>query len=136
MDCRSELAAAAGVSPGSIRKVKQLMCSAHPLIEQALKAGEISIHMAWKWSCLRAEQQLEKLEEHRSRKGTTQTSRRLIQKHVANLSPTQLIPLNLGDFLKPFDPEKLASLDSIVVSEIDAPGKVAYFTKTALDTLR
>jgi hypothetical protein len=136
VDCRSELAAAAGVSPGNIRKTKQLILSAHPLITQALKAEEISIHMAWKWSYLPVKQQLEKLEEYRSRKGTNQTSRRLIQKHLKRLSPTQLIPLNLGDFLKPFDPERLARLDAIVVSEIDVPGRVAYFTKDALHALR
>ena len=52
VDCRSELALAAGVSPGNIRKVRQLIESAHPLIVQALKSEEISIHMAWKWSYL------------------------------------------------------------------------------------
>ena len=39
VDSRSELAAAAGVSPGNIRKVKQLIESAHPMIKQALKAA-------------------------------------------------------------------------------------------------
>jgi hypothetical protein len=106
------------------------------LITQALKEEEISIHMAWKWSNLAAEQQLEKLEEYRSRKGTNLTSRRLIQKHVARLSPKQLIPLNLGDLLRPLGPGKLEGFDSIVVSEIDLPGRIAYFTKTALDAIR
>jgi hypothetical protein len=105
VDCRSELAAAAGVSPGNIRKVKQLIESAHPVIKQALKAEEISIHLAWQWRRLPAQQQLEKFEEYRSRKGTNQTSRRLIQKHVARLSPPQLIPPNLGDLLKTFTSE-------------------------------
>jgi hypothetical protein len=136
VDSRSELAAAAGVSTGNIRKVKQLIQSAHPIIKQALKAEEISIHLAWQWRRLPAQQQLEKFEEHRSRRGTNQTSRRLIQKHVARLSPPQLIPLNLGNLLKAFVPEGLATLGSIVVSEIDAPGSIAYFTKSALRTLR
>jgi hypothetical protein len=90
VDCRSELAATAGTCPGNIRKIKQLIESAHPMIKQALKADEISIHLAWQWSRLPAQQQLEKFEEHRSRRGTNQTSRRLIQKHVARLSPPQL----------------------------------------------
>jgi hypothetical protein len=136
MDSRSELAAAAGVSTGNIRKVKQLIESAHPMIKQALKAEEISIHLAWQWRRLPAQQQLEKFEEHRSRRGTNQTSRRLIQKHVARLPPPQLIPLNLGNLLKAFVPEGLATLGSIVVSEIDAPGSIAYFTKSALCALR
>jgi len=136
VDSRSELAAAAGVSPGNITKVKHLMESAHPIVKQALKAEEISIHMAWQWSRLPAQQQIGELEEYRNRKGTNQTSRRLIQKHVARLSPTQLIPLNLGNLLKAFVPEGLATLDSIVISEIDAPGSIAYFTKSALRALR
>jgi hypothetical protein len=136
VDSRSELAAAAGVSSGNIRKVKQLIESAHPMIKQALKADEISIHLAWQWRTLPAQQQLEKFEEYRSRRGTNQTSRRLIQKHVARLSSPQLIPPTLGDLLKTFTSEGAAILDSIVISEIDAPGSIAYFTKSALRNLR
>ena len=136
VDCRSELATAAGVCPGNIRKVKQLIESAHPVIKQALKAEEISIHLAWQWRRLPAQQQLEKFEAYRSRKGTNQTSRRLIQKHVARLSPPQFIPPTLGDLLKTFTSEGAAIFDSIVISEIDAPGSIAYFTKSALRNLR
>jgi len=105
-------------------------------IQQAMKAEEISIHMAWQFSRLSAPQQLRELEEYRNRKGTNQTSRRLIQKHVARLSPTRLIPPKLGDLLKAFVPDGSAMLDSIFVSEIDAPGNIAYLTKSALRTLR
>ena len=133
---RSELAAAAGVSPGNVGKVKQLVESAHPMIKQALKADEISIHLAWQWRKLPAQQQLEKLEEHRVCRGTNQTSRRLIQKHIARLSPPRLSPPTLGDLLKPFTPGGVAVLDSIVISEIDAPGSIAYLTRSALRKLR
>jgi hypothetical protein len=136
VDCRSELAAAAGVCPGNIGKVKQLIESAHPMIKQALKADEISIHLAWQWRRLPAHQQLEKFEEYLSRRGTNQTSRRLIQKHVARLSPSQLVRATLGDLLKAFPSEGASIFDSIVVSEIDAPGSIAYFTKSALRALR
>jgi hypothetical protein len=136
VNSRSELAAAAGVSTGNIRKVKQLIESAHPMIKQALKADEISIHRAWQWRALPAQQQLETFEEFRSRKGTNQTSRRLIQKHVARLSPPQLIPPTLGDLLKTFTSEGAAILDSIFISEINVPGSNAYFTKSALRNLR
>jgi hypothetical protein len=52
-----------------------------------------------------------------------------------SLSPTQLIPATLGSLLKTIVPESPA-LDSIVVTEIDAPGNIAYFTKDALSTFR
>jgi len=76
------------------------------------------------------------LEELRSRKGTSQTSRRLIQAHVARMRIKTLAPPNLTDVLEPLIPDRLAILNSIVVSEIDAPGRVAYFTKEALQTLQ
>jgi hypothetical protein len=136
VDSRSELAAAAGVSTGNVRKVKQLIESAHAMIKQALKADEISIHLAWQWRRLPAQRQLEKFEEYRSRRGTNQTSRRLIQKHVASRLLPQLIPPTLGDLLKIITPERAALFDSIVISEIDVPGSIAYFSKNALRTLR
>jgi len=136
VDVRSKIAADAGVSPGTLDKVRKVVKSADPKIREATRAEEISIHMACQWCRLSAHQQSKELEEYRGRKGTNQTSRRLIQKHVARLAPTQLIPWSLGDVLKPFVPNRSPALDSIVVSEIDAPGNIAYFTKNALRTLR
>jgi hypothetical protein len=126
MDVRSEIASIAGVSTGNVTKAKQLSETAHPRIELTVRTGEISIHKAWQWSRLSPQQQSRHLEEYQSHKGTNQTSRRLIQKHVAKLSPTQLIPPNLGDLLKPIVPNRSAALDSIVVAELDAPGKIAH----------
>jgi hypothetical protein len=136
MDVRSGIAKAAGVSPGNVDKVKKLLKSAHPRILQATKTGEISIHRAWQWSSLPAQEQLRRLEEYQNCKGTNQASRRLIAKHVARMSPTQLIPLSLGGLLTPIISDRSARLDSIVVTEIDAPGSIAYLTRDALRTLR
>jgi hypothetical protein len=135
LDVRSEAAAVAGVSTGNVTKAKQLRETAHPRVELAVRTGEISIHRGWQWSRLSLQQQLRHLEEYQSRKGTNQTSRRLIKRHVARLSPTQLIPATLGSLLKPIVPDS-AALDSIVVTEVDAPGNIAYLTKDALCTLR
>ena len=136
LDVRSEIAAAAGVSTGNVTKVNQLRKTAHPKVEQVLRAGGISIQRAWKWSRLSLQQQLRELEEYQNCKGANQTSRRLIQKHVARLSPNQLIPSSLGDLLKPFVANRSGALDSIIVTEVDAPGNVAYLTKDALRTLK
>lgn len=136
LDVRSEIAFIAGVSTGNVTKAKQLRETAHPRVEQAVRTGEISIHKAWQWSRLSLQQQLRQLEEYHSRKGTNQTSRRLIQKHVTRLSPTQLIPATLGSLLKPIVADRSAALDSIVVTELDAPGSIAYLTKDALSALR
>ena len=136
LDVRSEVGAAAGVSTGNVTKVKQLRMTAHPSVDQLVRAGLISIHKAWQWSRLSPQQQLRELEEYQSRKGTNQASRRLIQKHVATLSPTQLIAPSLGDLLKPFVPDRSPLLDSIFVTEVDVPGNIAYLTKDALRALR
>jgi len=134
LDVRSRTAVDAGVSPGTLDKVRKVK-SADPKIQEATRTEEISIHMASQWCRLSAHQQLKKLEEYRGRKGTNLTSRRLIQKHAVRLAPTQLIPWSLGDVLKPFVPNRSPALDSIVVAEIDAPGSIAYFTKNAMRTL-
>ena len=136
IDVRSEIASIAGVSTGNVTKVKQLRETAHPRVALAVRTGEISIHRGWQWSRLSPEQQARHLEEYQSRKGTNQTSRRLIKRHVARLSPTQLIPATLGSLLKPIVPDRSAALDSIAVTEVDAPGNIAYLTKDALSTLR
>lgn len=135
VDVRSKTAATAGVCSGNVTKVEQVSKSA-PTIQEALRSGEISVHKAWQWRRLSHQQQIERLEEYRSQKGTNQTSRRLIRKHVARRLPTQLIPPSLGDLLKPLLPDRQVVLDSILVSEIDAPGRIAYFTKDALVSLR
>jgi hypothetical protein len=135
MHVRSEIAAVARVSAGNVEKVRRILKDAHSNIQRATKAGEISIHMAWQCSRLSVCQQLTKLDEYRSRKGINQTSRRLIQKHVAKLAPTRLLPPSLGDLLKAFVHDRSSALDCVVVSEIDSPGKIAYFTKEALHAL-
>jgi hypothetical protein len=136
LDVRSEIASIARVSTGNVTKSKQLKQKAHPRVEQAVRTGKISIHKAWQWSRLSLQQQSRDLEEYQNRKGTNQRSRRLIQKHVARLSTTQLIPPSLYDLLKPILSDRSSVLDSIAIAEIDAPGCIAYLTKAALSTLK
>lgn len=136
VDVRSEIANAAGVSAGNVTKTEQVSKAAPPSIQAALKSSEIRVHKAWQWKHLLPKEQMKKLEEYRSQKGTNQTSRRLIQKHVARLVPTHLTPLTLGTLLGPLLPDRATELHSIAVSEVDAPGKIAYFTKDALLALR
>jgi len=136
LDVRAKTASAAGVSSGNITKVEQIARSAPPLIDHSLRSGEITIHKAWQWRRLSPQQQAARLVEYRTQKGTNLTSRRLIQKHAAKLVPSRLIASTLGDLLKDVCPEGAAVLDSITVSEIEAAGNVAYFTKGALAALR
>jgi hypothetical protein len=136
VDVRSEVAAIANVSTGSLTKAKQVVTYADPVIQDAARSGEIRVHRAWQWSRLFHRHQFKKLEEFRSCKGVGLVSRKLIRKHVARMAPTQLIPPTLGDVLKPLIPDRMAALNAIVVSEIDAQGRIAYFTKDAIGVLR
>jgi hypothetical protein len=136
VEVRSKTAAVAGISPGTLDKVRKLVHFADLKIQHAARAEEISIHRASQWCSLPLQGQIEALEEHRSRKGVSLTSRRLIQKHVARMVPTHLIPPTLGDVLRPLIPNTSSALDSIAVSEIDVPGNIAYFSQSALRSLR
>jgi hypothetical protein len=136
VDTRSEIAAIADVSTGSLTKVRHVLNSAVPEIHVSARAGELSVHKAWQWSVESRDDQLKKLEEYRSKKGTLWVSRQCIQKHVVRLAPERLFPLSLGNFLKPLTANRLSVLDSIVVSEIDSPGQVAYLTTGAIRLLR
>lgn len=136
VDVRAKTAITAGISSGNIAKVGQICASGHPNVQEALRSGEIKIHRAWQWSRLSPQKQLAKLDDYQSQKGTDQTIRRLIQKHVERLTPSKLIPQTLNELLKPLLTGRSVALDSIAVSEIDARGKIAYFTKDAMASLK
>lgn len=135
IDSRSELAAIAGVSSGQFSKAKRVAQFAPATIREAVQSGEISVHKAWQSSHLSESAQLENLEESRGRKGTSQASCRLIRKHVARMRPTKLVVPTLRDLLSPMIPHRVELFKSILVSELDVPGRIAYFTKEALQML-
>jgi hypothetical protein len=136
VDVRSEIAGIADVSTGNLTKAKRLVSHADPVIQEAAKSGEIRVHRAWQWSRLSHHHQAKKLEGFRSWKGVGLVSRKLIQKHALTMRPTRLIPPTLANVLQLLSPDHMAVLDAIVVSEIDAPGRIAYFTKGAIGVLR
>lgn len=136
VDVRSELAAIANVSTGSLTKAKQVATQADPTVQRAAKSGEIRVHKACQWSRLSHQHQLKTLEEFRSCKGVGRVSRTLIQKHVARMTPTRLIPQTLSDVVKTLTPDRMAVLNSVLVAEIDALGQIAYFTKNAIGVLK
>ena len=136
IDVRSEIAACAGISPGTLDKVKEIDEYADSKIKGAIRTKEISIHRASKWCRLPVKEQPHQLEQFRSRKGVNAKSRQLIRKHVQKLHPAQLIPPSLAELLTPIIPDSLSALHAIAVVGINAPGSVAYFTKDALRILK
>jgi hypothetical protein len=82
IDVRNKVAAAAGVSVGTLNHVKQLLAKVAPAILQALRDGLIKIHRAWTWSKLPREDQRERLEFHKRRRGMDRTAKRLVAAQV------------------------------------------------------
>lgn len=133
---RSQVAGIANVSTGSLSNAKRVMTHADPAVQRAAKVGEVRVYRASQWSRLCRHQQLEKLEEFRSCKGVGIVSRKLIQKHVAKMIPSRLVPLTLSDVLKPFLSRHDDVLNMVAVEEIDGLGRIAYFTKDAIGALK
>ena len=135
LDIRSEVARAAGVSTGNVTKVKQIMKTPNSKLQEALRAGQISIHKAWQWRQLSPERQIKELELYLSQKGTNRVIRQLIKRHVAKGSPIPTNQPNLGDVLKCRPLHESGELASISVVVIDAPENIAFLTKGALRIL-
>ena len=48
-DVRKDIARLAGVSTGNVTKVKQILDSVTPEVQERLLRSEVSIHRAWQW---------------------------------------------------------------------------------------
>jgi hypothetical protein len=132
VDVRSAIATAAGVSAGNVSKVREIHDRCHPDIQAALRAGEISIHRAWRWSKAPAEKQTEALRSHRSRSGVRKIIRALISQHRDNCRRDSL------DFDRLF--ACLSSMSSsdrerVSVGVINTPGKAIFLTAELLQVL-
>ncbi len=132
IDVRAELASEAGVSPGNVTKVKQLITTAQFELLQALRAGEIRIHRAWKLSKQSAEEQSAALRLYRSSKGLKKSIRHLISRHKSSEFQTPFDPSSLFKRLSSCDPKELRSLNVLVLK---IRGKSVYVTEELLRSL-
>ena len=110
------------MSTGNVTKFEQLMKTAHPKVQQAAQAGEISLHKAWRWRDLSPEEQLNELHLDQART------------HVEKRSPTPPTPRTLGDLLRGSAIAESRELDSIAVIVINVPGSIAFLTQGAMQT--
>jgi hypothetical protein len=120
MDVRSKLAAAAGVSTGNLSKARHLAATSDPLLQQALRTGEVSIHRASLW--LRdPPKQLDQLRLHQSKRGLSHKIDSLLQAHrrVAQSQDLDLQCVLIS--LSALAPERKSS---ILVSELEISGEV------------
>jgi hypothetical protein len=131
LDVRSKIAAVAGVSVGSVTKVKQLTTIAHSDLLLALRSGEISIHRGWWWSKALPEKQREELQFYQSQRGVKKTIRLLLSQHR---SKSLTVVPNLGCLAR-----QLAALEPklgvVTVGVIKAPGRTVFLTEDLVRAL-
>jgi hypothetical protein len=119
-------------SVGNVTKVKQLTTTAHSDIIKALRERELSIHRAWLWSKLSAEEQREKLWLNQSKRGIGKTIRHLLSPYLPKNSPPAL---NVGDLIKLVSALQSGKLDSVRVVSINVPGRAIFVTEELFRTL-
>jgi hypothetical protein len=132
-DVRAEIAAAAGVSVGNVTKVRQLLMTAHPELQQALRCGEISIHRAWLYSQEQPDKQREALGLHRGTKEIKKFASNLVSRHQAKSSPD--IP-DLNYLLRSLYALEPSELASVSVSVIKGSEKRLFVTEGLARSLR
>ena len=96
---RSQIALAAGASAGSVTKVKQILATIQPEVQEALRRGEISIHRAWLWRTLLPNDQIDALKLYRSKRGIGKVIREALSQHQRRTAPASLAPVDLGEVL-------------------------------------
>ena len=86
-DVRADIARIAGVSAGNVTKVKQLLKSVIPEIQEHLRRREVSIHKAWQWHRMSPKRQRDALWEHVNRRAVRRDDRsRACETHLAGPS--------------------------------------------------
>ena len=131
VDVRTEIAAKAGVSVGNVSKVKQLLMTAQSELLLALSSGEISIHRAWLWRKLSAEQQREGLRQYRITKLIRHTNRNLISRHRTEPSQVATDLASLITYLSGLE-DTNAEPVSVVVMKGRGLGRTVVVTEQLL----
>jgi hypothetical protein len=132
VDTRREVARAAGVSSGNVRKVRHILTHACSILLQAAREQEVSIHLADKWSRVPHAQQQQYLRLKRIEQGLQKTARKIVGELVARISPStrgrQVI--RFSDLVG-----LLNDRGSIEVEILEIPGTTIFVTKDLFDAL-
>ena len=133
VDCRREIAALAGVSEGTLAKVRRLLQAGRPELLEALREGEVSIHCASLW-LRNPEKQLDQLTLHRSLRGITRTIDSLLNRHrVPHPAGSEQLDIQrIGSALAAMDAERKTS---VLVGAIQISGKVILLSDELLQAL-
>jgi hypothetical protein len=133
IDCRREMAGLAGVSEGTLAKVRKLLQEGRPELLEAVREGEVSIHRASVW--LRdPEKQLDELTLYRSMCGITSTIDSLLHRHrIPHPAGTGQLDIHrIGSAMAAMGAEQKAS---VLVGAIRTTGKVILLSNELLQSL-
>jgi len=131
-NCRREIAALAGVSEGTLAKVRRLLQAGCPELLEALREREVSIDRAFGW-LRHPEKQLDQLTLYRSLGGITKTIDSLLHRHrIDPQARTQFDIQRIGSALAAMDTERKTS---VLVGAIQISGKVILLSNELLQTL-
>ena len=133
INCRREIAALAGVSEGTLAKVRRLLDAGSPELLEALREEEVSIDCAFRW-LRHPETQLDQLTLYRSMSGITRTIDSLLRRHrVAHAAGTGQHDIQrIGSALAAMDTERSIS---VLVGAIQTSGKVILLSNELLQAL-
>ncbi|HZQ22701.1 MAG TPA: ParB/RepB/Spo0J family partition protein [Terriglobales bacterium] len=130
---RSQIGAAAGTSTGSVTKVKQILISVQPELQEALRRGEISIHRAWLWRTLRPTEQVKSLRLHQSKKGVGKAIREALSQHKARNAAASSSPVDLARFLSQLNAVRP---EAVSVIPIKMPGRNVFISEELMEVLK
>lgn len=133
INCRREIARLAGVSEGTLAKVRRLLEAGCPELLEALCEGEVSIDCAFGW-LRNPGKQLDHLTLYRSLHGITRTIDSLLHRHrIAGPAVTGQPDIQrLGSALAAMDTGRKTS---VLVGTIKTSGKVILLSEELLQAL-
>jgi hypothetical protein len=133
INCRREIARLAGVSEGTLAKVRRLLQAGCAELLEALREGEVSIDCAFGW-LRNPEKQLDHLTLYRSLRGITRTIDSHLHRHrVAGPAVTEQLDIQrIGSALAAMDTGRKTS---VLVGTIKTSGKVILLSEELLQAL-
>jgi hypothetical protein len=132
---RSRIAKVAGASAGNVTKVKQLIAAADTGILEALRNEEITIHRAWLWRAMPADERRLRLLSYRGEKGVGKAIRGLLSKHVSKRLANPQATVEMPSLVRRFSQLDAHELSSVAAAVLKFPGKAIFITEELLKSL-
>jgi transcriptional regulator with XRE-family HTH domain len=129
IDVRKEIAAAAGVSVGTLSHALEVLKTGDPEILRALCNGEIKIDRAWRWCKESRGRQRENLKLYRRHRGMERVAEKLVARQLRKLKSERLPARRWKNTTLTETVSRLVTLTPDVLGSVDvifikAPGQI------------